>query len=136
MQLHLQRWFLIGGSQVLLLPIAILVMMGCSFLSTNPDVAPSSFPMPTPFISTPELIEQAFANHKITDEKRLIYLAYALGDYEKLPAQYYSNIPWDGTLVALELNEAANSVDVMCKLSSFAQNELRRVLGTGILCDD
>lgn len=85
--------------------------------------------------STPDLIQQAFSIGKITNEQRLLYLAYALGDYEKLPSQYQSNIPWEGTLIALELNEAANSSNVMCELSLFTQSELRRILTNGISCN-
>lgn len=58
-------------------------------------------------LSAPELIEQDFASGKITEEQELLYLAYALNDYEKLPIQYHSQVPWDGTMVALKLHNAS-----------------------------
>lgn len=61
-------------------------------------------------LSTPELIERDFDNSIITNEQRLLYLAYAVGDYESLPAEYQSNIPWDGTLVVLILQKEAKFI--------------------------
>jgi hypothetical protein len=86
--------------------------------------------------STPDLIQLAFIRGEITEEQRLLYLAYALGDYENLPTQYHSNYPWSGTFIIMELREAVTSKSVMCKLSPFAQSELRRVLQIeGVICD-
>ena len=86
--------------------------------------------------STPDLIQLAFAKDEINEEERLLYLAYALGDYDKLPARFHSNYPWSGTLIILELREAARSKSVMCKLSPYAQSELRRILREGVMCEE
>ena len=86
--------------------------------------------------STPDLIQLAFAKGEITEEERLLYLAYALGDSEKLPAQFHNNnYPWSGTFVIMDLHETVTSKSVMCKLSPFAQIELRRILHVGVICD-
>ena len=86
--------------------------------------------------STPDLIQLSFAKGEITEEERLLYLAYALGDSEKLPTQYHSNYPWSGTMIGQELYETVISKEELCKLSLFAQSELRRVMRVeGATCD-
>ena len=55
-------------------------------------------------LSTPELIEQAFASGEITAEQRILYLTYALYDYKSLPSQYLSNVGWSGTSYVQEIN--------------------------------
>jgi hypothetical protein len=61
-------------------------------------------------LSTPKLIEVALDNGEIDQDTANLYLAYALGDYEKLPARYRSNAPWDGTLPLLHLQEALKTM--------------------------
>ncbi len=61
-------------------------------------------------LTTPELIAQDLAQGLISPEQQLLYLAYALSDYEKLPAQYRSNQPWDGTLPLLKLRRESGSI--------------------------
>ena len=78
--------------------------------------------------STPDLIQLAFAKGEINGEERLLYLAYALGDSEKLPTRYIGKAPWSGTMIGLELHETVKSKEEMCRLSSFTQSELRRVM--------
>jgi len=85
--------------------------------------------------STPDLIQLSFARGEITEEERLLYLAYALGDFEKLPARFHSNYPWSGTLILMDLHKAVMSKSIMCKLSPYAQSNLRRILGEGATCD-
>ena len=85
--------------------------------------------------STPDLIQLAFARNEITEEERLLYLAYALGDPEKLPAQYYGKAPWSGTMIGLELYETVKSKEKMCRLSTFTQSELRQILREGVICE-
>ncbi len=53
-------------------------------------------------LSTPELIDQAFARGEITEEERLLYLAYALYGYESLPTRLLSNVGWFGESVLEE----------------------------------
>ena len=45
-------------------------------------------------LSTPELIDQALADGQITADERLLYLAYAVYEYESLPAQFRSDVGW------------------------------------------
>jgi hypothetical protein len=85
--------------------------------------------------TTPDLIQLAVANREITEEEGLLYLAYAIGDYENLPTRFHSNAPWSGTLIILDLREAARSKSVMCELSPFVQSELRRILREGVACE-
>lgn len=85
--------------------------------------------------SAPDLIQLAFARGEITEEERLLYLAYALHDQTKLPTRFHSNYPWSGTLIIMDLREAVTSKSVMCKLSPFAQIELKRMLHEGVICD-
>lgn len=61
-------------------------------------------------LSTPQLIEAALANGEIDQNTANLYLAYAFGDYEKLPTQYRSNVPWSGTLPLLHLQEAVQKM--------------------------
>lgn len=85
--------------------------------------------------STPDLIQLAFAEGEINEEDRLLYLAYALADSEKLPTRYIGKAPWSGTMIGRELHETVRSKTEMCKLSPFAQRELRRILREGVTCN-
>jgi len=85
-------------------------------------------------LSTLELIDCAFKQGKITAEKRLLYFYYALGNYEKLPPEYDSTTPWDGTLPAEELTEAITSKEIFCKFSPETQNELRTGFPQAVTC--
>jgi hypothetical protein len=69
-------------------------------------------------LSTPALIKLALARGEIDEETALLYLAYALGDYEKLPAQFHSNVPWDGTLPLHDLQEAVSTMKDSAKQRS------------------
>jgi hypothetical protein len=86
-------------------------------------------------LSTPELIEQDFTQGEITAQQRLLYLAYAVGDYERLPARYRGNVHWRSSLTHLELTEAVTSPTLMCSLSPDVQNELRRILTEAVECE-
>lgn len=63
-------------------------------------------------LSTPQLIEAAVAKGEIDRDTANLYLAYALGDYEQLPARYRSSVPWHGTLPMLQLQEAVKTMKV------------------------
>lgn len=113
---------------IILIALAVfLVLATVSFLVIT---------SPNRTLATPDLIQLAAANGKITEEERLLYLAYALSDYEKLPTQFHSNAPWSGTLIILDLREAARSKSIMCELSPFGQAELRRILREGVTCEN
>ena len=61
-------------------------------------------------LSTPDLIERAQARGEIGAQQAALYLAYALKAPEKLPAAFRSDVPWHGTLPALRLKEALESM--------------------------
>lgn len=94
-------------------------------LATN---TPISTPTLAQKLSTPQLIEQAFATGEITEEYRLLYLAYALYEYESLPTQYRGNVGWEGTSVVIELYKAENDPSIICSMSSYVRNEFQRIL--------
>ena len=55
--------------------------------------------------ATPDLLKDAVARGEISQAQADLYLAYALTDYEKLPREYRSPVPWDGTLPLLHLRQ-------------------------------
>jgi len=61
---------------------------------------------PSNGLPTPKLIGTALAGGRIDQDTASLYLAYALGDYAKLPTEYRSKVPWDGTLPLLHLRQA------------------------------
>ncbi|MFC1976311.1 hypothetical protein ACFLXQ_07920 [Chloroflexota bacterium] len=56
-------------------------------------------------LSTPALLQVALDRGDIDQDTYLLYLHYALGDYAQLPAEYHSNVPWDGTPYVLLLQQ-------------------------------
>jgi hypothetical protein len=58
-------------------------------------------------MSTPELIAAAYARGEISEQQQLLYLAFALSDYARLPQAYRGSRPWSGTAVLRELQEYA-----------------------------
>ncbi|HXV44584.1 MAG TPA: hypothetical protein VEC96_16100, partial [Anaerolineae bacterium] len=88
----------------------------------SPASAPPGQTGPTsPQLSTPQLIEAAVVNGELDQETANLYLAYALNDYEKLPAQYRSDVPWDGTFPLLHVQEAVKSMKVSPKRAEIIQ---------------
>ena len=85
-------------------------------------------------LSTPELIEKAYGMGDISEEQRLVYLTYALGEISSLPSQLQGNAPWRGTSIAIELSEITSVPENMCALDVCTQAELKRLLGTGVSC--
>ncbi len=79
-------------------------------------------------LSTPELIEAAYAQGEISAEERALYLAYALYEYDSLPPAYQSQTPWRGTMIDRELNALLTSPQ-FCDMASDVQSELERLLG-------
>ena len=88
-----------------------------------------------PAVSTPVLIQHAFDQGEITEGERLLYLAYAVYEYDSLPTQFQSDVGWRGTEFVREIRQATDNPAVMCRLESAVQNELRRVLGSGAICN-
>lgn len=79
-------------------------------------------------LSTPELIDKAYADGEIDEEERILYLTYAVYSYDSLPAAYQSDVGWRGTLLVRELDEFLQS-PAFCDISPDAQAELERLLG-------
>lgn len=100
---------------------------------------PSSTQNPTPTLvqnfSTPQLIGQAYIRGEITSEERLLYLAYAIFEYESLPSRFQSNVGWHGTSILAELEEAANSPSVFCNMSPHIRSEFQRLLKPDTICN-
>ena len=87
-------------------------------------------------LSTPELIDQAFARGEITEEERLLYLAYALYEYESLPTRLLSNVGWRGTSTVMELENAISTPFVLCSMSPYVRSEFQRIFNLdAITCD-
>ncbi|HEX9839522.1 MAG TPA: hypothetical protein VGA72_09255 [Anaerolineales bacterium] len=86
-------------------------------------------------LSTPDLIGKAYIEGKISEEERLLYLAYAMFEYESLPKRFHGSAPWSGTFILAELYEAANSPSVLCSMSPSIRSEFQRLLHPKITCD-
>lgn len=76
----------------------------------QPDLSLSAQEQNQGELSTPDLIEQAFANGEITAEQRILYLTYAIYDFKSLPSRFYSNVEWEGTSYIQEINAVQNAV--------------------------
>ena len=81
-------------------------------------------------LATPELIRQAVETGRIDSNIANLYIAYALAAYEKLPQEFQSDTPWEGTLPLLKLNEALS-----VNSAGTYQNEIAEVLAAGGACD-
>lgn len=79
-------------------------------------------------LSTPELIEAVYAAGEINAEERVLYLAYAVYEYESLPPAYQSDAPWRGTMIVRELDEFLES-PAFCEMSPEIQSEMERLMG-------
>jgi hypothetical protein len=56
------------------------------------------------------LIDTARKRGNIDEVTANLYLAYALGDYAKLPQEFQSDVPWDGTLPLLSLHKSLDGM--------------------------
>lgn len=114
--------------------ITVLTLSSCA--QTELSATPTDLPTPTQvMLSTPQLIDQALSRGEITDEERLLYLAYAIFEYESLPTRFQSNVGWRGTAVLEELEKAANSRSVLCSMSLNVRSEFQRLLKPETRCD-
>lgn len=82
-------------------------------------------------LSTPQLINRAFANGEISADERLLMLAYAIYEFESLPERYHSPVGWYGTQYVRELKESVNQVQSASV--SAVQREIGRVIGGGVV---
>jgi hypothetical protein len=108
-----------------------------AFLLAACGVATST-PVPTStsqYLDTPTLINQAFDRGEISGEERLLYLAYAVFEYESLPARFHGNLEWFGEGVLEEIEQAANSPEVFCSMSPHIRSEFQRLLHPDTICN-
>ncbi len=86
-------------------------------------------------LSTPVIIDQAWAKGEITGEERLLYLAYAVFEYDSLPTRFRSNVGWRGTSILEDLEKAANSPSVLCSMSPDVRSEFQRLFNPDTTCE-
>ena len=83
-----------------------LVLALLASLSVAPAGAAPGEPAPQGrVLSTPELLERAVDRGRLNRATADLYLAHALGDHRNLPERFVSDVPWDGTLPLLRLQE-------------------------------
>jgi hypothetical protein len=83
-----------------------LVLALLASLSVAPaGAAPGEPAPPGRALSTPELLERAVERGRLNRATADLYLARALGAHRKLPDRFVSDVPWDGTLPLLRLQE-------------------------------
>ena len=105
------------------LSICVFLLAACGAATPTPVPTPTS-----QYLDTPTLINQAFDRGEITEEERLLYLAYALYEHESLPARFQSSFEWFGEVAAEELDEVVSSPAKLCSMSPHVRSELLRVI--------
>lgn len=117
-----------SSTQVLL--IITLNLLIAVFLTYRNDVEAEPLIQNSQLLSTPELLNVALINGEITEEERLLYLAYFLFEASSLPAQFQSPILISGTPYAIEVSDAWNNVQSGFALgfSPAIHSELERLL--------
>lgn len=61
-------------------------------------------------LATPQRLKQAVAKGEIDQDTANLYLAYALSNDKRLPAEYHGSAPWDGTLPLLHLRRSLKTM--------------------------
>ena len=64
-----------------------------------------------PRLATPDLLDRAVHRGEVGRARADLYLIYALGGDNRLPVQYRSDVPWDGTLPLLHLRRRVQRMD-------------------------
>jgi hypothetical protein len=131
-----------AGCRTLLLMILGTALAGCAVAPSGRQATETSTEQPFLItkdatlagLSTPELIDAALQRGEISAEERILYLAYAIYEYESLPEAYRSNVPWRGTLVVEEINRATRSAESLCAFPSSIQEELHRLIPNSAAC--
>jgi hypothetical protein len=83
-----------------------LVLALLASLSVAPaSAAPREPGPPGRALSTPELLERVVERGRVNRATADLYLAYALADHRNVPDRFVSDVPWDGTLPLLRLQE-------------------------------
>ncbi len=121
-----------------------VIALGASAPAQGKDVSPaggaanfSAMParalqQKAPRLSTPNLIDRAFAAGEISESERIQYLAQALYEPKSLPERFVSNVGWYGTWAVAEVkNYAAAKPD---KTSVETRRLLNRPLAATV-CD-
>ncbi len=85
-------------------------------------------------LSTPELIRCAYNAKTISADEGIQYLIYAVGEYEKLPMEFNSDIPWDEESILTDLKQILASPASFCELQPKTQTELKRRFGKAPSC--
>jgi hypothetical protein len=93
-------FYVAGLIVVILLAAGMLAFLGVPYVQAGAGAQGSKN------LATHELILQALETGQIDADTANLYLAYALGDYQKLPQEYRSDAPWEGTWTLLNLTEA------------------------------
>jgi len=142
----------IPAQMVTLLLLGICLMSGCAVQSASypvpglptdsdkPYVEPSLEPdapeagLSKEDLATPDLIELAFVRSEIDAGQRLLYLAYAVYEYESLPEEFHSDVPWRGTLIVRDLKQSVTSQESLCALTPDVQAEMRRLISESAAC--
>lgn len=101
-----------------------------SFLSYRNHIKADPLNQNSQYLSTPELLDIAVANGEITEEERLLYLAYSLFEASSLPTQFRSPTLISGTPYAIEVSDAWNNVQsgFVSGFSPAVHSELERLL--------
>ncbi|MFN8473130.1 MAG: hypothetical protein U0822_13155 [Anaerolineae bacterium] len=117
--------------------LAVLAVLPVLAQSTGAASAAASSASSKP-LSTEQLINQAYSRGEITAEQRILYLAYAVYDISKLPAQYHGTAGWEGTAAVAEINKTLQNQGTgkVTPLSAAAVAELTRLTRPqGTLCN-
>jgi hypothetical protein len=93
-------FYVAGLIVVILLAAGMLAFLGVPYVQAGAGAQGSKN------LATHELILQALETGQIDADTANLYLAYALGDYQKLPQENRSDAPWEGTWTLLNLSEA------------------------------
>lgn len=115
-QKHRSFFTVLGGLIILVVIIAL-----ASYFQSRAEASNQN-------LSTPELIDRAYNRGQITEEERLLYLAYAIYEHESLPARFESSFEWFGDDVADKLDEVVNSPAKLCSMSLHVRSELLRLI--------
>jgi len=138
--IHIKSWVFL---------LNLFILAGCGSSPFTPEVTPTEEvchflppadpnyrPAYDPPISVDELINAAWKAGEISDGERVVYFAYALAEAKSLPERFIGNRLVDGTSTAIEIGQLVQDPDVMCQLKQCEQDEIRRVLQMGAVCNN
>jgi hypothetical protein len=133
------KFYLFAGICTFVLLAAGVSQPGIITAVAGSDKSSSSFitHVMSPTVATPDLIERAFVRQEIDADERLLYLAYAVYDYQSLPESFRSHVPWWGTDVVREIKDAARKKALSSKSLSPVESEFMDLLSpqAATVCD-